>query len=74
MSKEEQQPTKGCLDDSMRTESGTEPGTQLRNTIILKSTMFISREYSTDMANIGLWLSSREHSKNFGNGTRYVQQ
>lgn len=24
MSKEEQQPTKGCLDDSMRTESGTE--------------------------------------------------
>jgi len=25
--------------------------------------MFISREYSTDMANIGLWLSSREHPK-----------
>ena len=36
--------------------------------------IYISREYSTDMANIGLWLSSREHSKNFGNGTRHVQQ
>ena len=38
---------------------------------ILKSTMFIAQEYLTDKANIGLWLSSRNHLKNFGNGTQH---
>ena len=59
MSKEEQQPMKACLHDSMRTDRGTE-ASGYSPTI-----MFFLREYSTDVTNIGLWSSSsREHSTN----------